>query len=110
MVPRTPAIYEQHKDRGNSKEEESGGGERKEEQRVGPSSSASRDAAASRYLSDGSQPPLGTVKVPECQNQVEWEDTRRKKIIIKKDDMTHKPNYLTVYDLLLGELCQRPLQ
>ena len=36
-------------------------GRRKEEQRVGPSSSASLDAAASKTLSDGSQPPLGTM-------------------------------------------------
>jgi hypothetical protein len=71
-------------------------GRRKEEQRVGPSSSASLDAAASKTLSDGSQPPLGTVY--NVRNWVEIEGTSSKK------GMTHKPNYLAVYDLLLREL------
>ena len=76
-------------------------GRRKEEERVGPSSSASRDAAASKCLSDGSQPPLGTAQVSITS---EWCPHKKTKI------MTYKPNDLIVCDSLLGELCQRFLR
>jgi hypothetical protein len=80
-------------------------GRRKEEQRVGPSSSASLDAAASKTLSDGSQPPFGTV-----YNVRIGLNTRTQREKKSKKDMTHKPNYLVVYDLLLRELCRTPLR
>lgn len=45
------------KERGNDQEVR----RRRKEQRLRPSSKASREAAASRTTSDGSQPPFGTV-------------------------------------------------
>ena len=72
IEPRTPAVWRTKAGNSNrsGREEGTSGDEETKEERVGPSSRASREAAASSCTSDGSQPPLGTRQGKEQTNIV----------------------------------------